>query len=102
MGMEDLLSQFQQAQGKLADMEKDMENQRVEATSANGLVKAVVNGRMELLSLNIDPKVVDPSDISMLEDLVLTAVNKALLKARDDMAQSMASNLFGGNLPNMF
>jgi DNA-binding YbaB/EbfC family protein len=69
----------------------------VEGTSGGGTVVAKVNGRLEVVSLRIDPKLVSDQDVELLEDLVVAAVNAGLLKARETAAQSVMS--LGGGLP---
>lgn len=97
-----LMQQLQQAQSRIQEMEKTMGDRRVEAEAGGGLVRAVASGRLELLSIQIDPKAIDPEDPGMLEDLVLTAANRALSQAREMMAQEMSNGLLGGKLPGMF
>jgi hypothetical protein len=98
----DLMSQLQQAQSQLQDIEKTMGDREVKADAGGGMVKVSANGRLEVLSVKIDPRAMDPGDPGMLEDLILTAVNRALAQARDLMAQEMSQGLFGGKLPGMF
>jgi len=71
----------------------------VEADAGGGAVKARANGRLELVSVRIDPKLLADGDAELLEDLVTAAVNQALLKAREAAAQSLASITGGMNLP---
>ena len=68
---------------------------QVEGTSGGGAVTALVNGRLEVVSIRIDPKIVADGDTELLEDLVTAAVNAGLTKARDSAAQSLAA-LAGG------
>jgi DNA-binding YbaB/EbfC family protein len=70
---------------------------QVEGTSGGGAVTAVINGRLELVSIRIDPKLVADGDTELLEDLVTAAVNAGLTKARDTAAQSLAS--LAGSMP---
>jgi DNA-binding YbaB/EbfC family protein len=79
-----LQEQMMQAQESLADEE-------VTATSGGGVVSVVANGHQEVLSITIDPEVVDPEDVDMLQDLVLAAVNEAL-----ERAKALASERMGG------
>ncbi len=97
-----MMEQLQQAQSRMQDMEKTMADRKFEAQSGGGLVQIVVNGKLELLAVKIDPKAIDPTDPGMLEDLILTAVNRALVQAREEVAQEMSAGLFGGGLPGMF
>ncbi len=74
---------------------------QVEGSSGGGAVTAKINGRMEMVSIRIDPKLVTDGDVELLEDLVTAAVNAAMLKARETAAQSLSS-LTGGFPPNLF
>ncbi|MBQ6946509.1 MAG: YbaB/EbfC family nucleoid-associated protein, partial [Clostridia bacterium] len=71
-------------------------------TAGGGMITATVNGKKELLSVKIDPEVVDPDDVEMLEDLVTAAVNEALSKAGKEMESKMGAITGGMNLPGMF
>ncbi len=70
---------------------------RVEGTSGGGAIVAGVNGRMELLSVRIDPKLIAEGDLELVEDLIVAAVNQALLKAREEAAASLSK--IAGGLP---
>jgi DNA-binding YbaB/EbfC family protein len=87
--------------GKIREgMEKAAESMaklEVEGTAGGGVVSAKVNGRMELLSLRIDPKLLSDGDSELLEDLIVAAVNQGLTKAREAAAQSFSS--LAGGLP---
>jgi DNA-binding YbaB/EbfC family protein len=74
----------------------------VEASAGGGMVTAVMNGKHELVSLKINPQAVDPDDVSMLEDMVLGAVNEASRKAEERMKSEMQKVAGGMNLPGMF
>ena len=76
-----ILRQAQQLQKRLNEAQEALENESVEASSGGGVVTATVSGKQKLLSIRIDPAAVDPDDVSMLEDLVLAAVNEAMDKA---------------------
>lgn len=75
--MRKMLQQAQKMQAGLAQVQKELEEARVEGSAGGGMVKAVVNGRAELVSISIDPEAVDPEDVEMLEDLVMAAVSDA-------------------------
>ena len=87
-------------------MQLKLENKRVEATSGGGMVRAVVNGKQEVLEIKIDKEVVDPKDTEMLEELVAAAVNRALEKSREMLGEEMSKITGGVELPgfltNMF
>ena len=97
-----IIQQAQKIQGQVQQMQAELENKRVEATSGGGMVRAVVNGRQELLELRIDPEVADSKDVEMLEELVCAAVNKALENSRDMMGKEMSKLTGGANLPGIF
>jgi hypothetical protein len=102
MGMNDLVRQAQIMQQKMATMQEELKTKTVEASSGGGMINVTANGGQEILSIHIDPTVINPEDVDMLQDLVLAAVNEALKKARD-MVQSEMSQLTGGiNIPGLF
>ncbi|WP_027633000.1 YbaB/EbfC family nucleoid-associated protein [Clostridium hydrogeniformans] len=100
--MQNLLKQAQKMQKQMEDMQKDLESKSFEATAGGGAVKAVVNGKNEVLEIKIKPEVVDEDDVEMLEDLVLTAVNQALKNAQDETSEGMKKVTGGMNIPGMF
>ena len=89
-------------QQKMAELQEKLQNETVEATSGGGMVKAIVNGRHELLSLKIQPKAVDPEDVEMLEDLVMSAINEAQRQAEERMRSEMEKITGGMAMPGMF
>jgi nucleoid-associated protein EbfC len=74
----------------------------VSAQAGGGMVEAVVNGRQELVSLRIDPEVVVADDVEMLQDLISAAVNEALNRSREMMAQEMSKLTGGMQIPGLF
>ena len=80
--MQQLMRQAQKMQQAMTDAQEKLDAQEYEAQSGGGVVSVKVNGKRELLSLTIDPKVVDPDDVEMLQDLVMAAVNEALRKGK--------------------
>jgi hypothetical protein len=89
-------------QKKMLQMQEELKNKVVEASAGGGMVQVKVSGGQEVLEIKIDPTVVDPNDVQMLEDLVLAAVNDGLKKAKE-MVQSEMSQLTGGlNIPGLF
>ena len=101
------MQQVKALQDKMAKIQEELANKTVETTSGGGMVTVVANGRQEVVSLKIDPQVVDPQDIEMLQDLVVAAVNDALRRSQE-MAASEMSKLAGGlnipglNIPGLF
>lgn len=97
-----LLKQAQQVQAKMAEMQEKLAKQTVEVSAGGGMVTVVMNGQHEIVSITIDPEVVDPSDVEMLEDLIMAACNEARAKV-DDMVKSEMSGLTGGlPIPGLF
>lgn len=99
--MGQLLKQAQKFQSKMAELQEELNQRTVEASAGGGMVTAVANGKQELLSIAIDPEVVDPSDVDMLQDLILAAVNDALNRAKDMTNEEMGKLTKGMNLPGM-
>lgn len=96
---------MKQAKKMYEDVQKAQEElaqNRIEATSGGGMVKATVTGKGELLSIKIDPQVVDPNDIEMLEDLVVTAVHEAVSQAAKEEAEHLQGITGGMSMPGMF
>ncbi len=99
--MGDLMKQAQQLQAKLTRAQEDAANKTVEATAGGNMVTAVVSGRLELVSLRIDPAVISSDDQEMLQDLVMAAVNEGLRKAQKLMADEMAKVTGGLKIPGL-
>jgi len=101
-GMNDMLRQAQMMHKKISKVQEEMATRTVEATAGGGMVTVTANGSQELLGVKIDPAVVDPGDVAMLQDLVLAAANEALKKAKDMMAEEMRQVTGGVNIPGLF
>jgi len=97
-----LLKQAQQMQAKMAQVQAELAEKSVEASAGGGMVKVVMNGRHEVVSVTIDPEVVDPQDIEMLEDLVAAAVTEAANRVEEMVRDEMSSITGGIPLPGMF
>jgi DNA-binding YbaB/EbfC family protein len=95
MGFGNFAKMAQQMQADMARVEAELLELRVEGTAGGGAVKAVVTGKQELLSVTIDPAVVDPDDVEMLQDLVLAAVGEALNQAKAT-AEAKLGRVTGG------
>ncbi|MBQ2679582.1 MAG: YbaB/EbfC family nucleoid-associated protein [Firmicutes bacterium] len=89
MNMNNLMKQAQRMQRQLEESKAALEEEKFEITSGGGAVKAVVSGKKELLEIKIDPEVVDPDDVEMLEDLILSAVNEAMRMADERYKEVM-------------
>lgn len=97
-----MMKQVQQMQKKMAKMQKELEEKEVESTAGGGAVSVKVNGKKEVLEINIDKDVVDPDDVEMLQDLVLAATNEALRKAEEMVNGEMEKVTGGMNIPGLF
>lgn len=93
--MNNLMKQAQKMQKQMEDMQKEMETKEFEASVGGGAVVVKANGKKEIISINIKPEVVDPDDVEMIEDLILSAVNEVLRKAEEETASKMGK-LTGG------
>ncbi|MGI5881057.1 MAG: YbaB/EbfC family nucleoid-associated protein [Syntrophomonadaceae bacterium] len=99
--MKNMLKEAKKVQEQLVKKQAELEETEVEAASGGGAVTVRVNGRQEILSVKINPEVVDPEDIEMLEDLVLTAVNEAVRKSQEMVSEEMAKITGGFNIPGL-
>lgn len=95
MNMNNLMKQAQKMQKQMAEMQEELENKDLEITSGGGAVKIIINGKKEIKSLEISKDVVDPDDIEMLQDLILTAVNESIRQA-EEMSNKEMSKITGG------
>lgn len=97
--MAGMMKKMQKLQGDMAKMQDELKTRTLEATAGGGAIKVVITGEKQIQSLKIDPSVVDAEDMEMLEDLVVAAVNEAIKKVDDMMAQEMGKLTGGMNLP---
>lgn len=98
-----MVRQAQKMQQEFLKMQQELESTKFEFTSGGGAVKATITGTRELTGIEINPEVVDPDDVEMLQDLILAAVNGVLKLADDKTSQSMAKLQGGmGGLPGLF
>ena len=99
--MGDMMKQAQQLQSKLAQIQESAGKKTVEASAGGNMVTAVVNGRLELVSLRIDPAVTSVDDVEMLQDLVIAAVNEGIRQAQQMMANEMGKVTGGLKIPGL-
>jgi DNA-binding YbaB/EbfC family protein len=95
------MQQVKALQDKIAKIQEELANQTVEASAGGGMVTVVVNGRQEIVSVKIDPQVVDPQDIEMLQDLIVAAANDGLRRAQEMAASEMGKLAGGLNIPGL-
>ena len=100
--MNNLMKQAQKFQKQMQDMQAELEDKEFSATAGGGAVTVIVNGKKQMVSIEIKPEVVDPEDVEMLQDLILAAGNEALKKAEDETAGEMKKLTGGLNIPGMF
>lgn len=92
---------MQEAQRMQDQLQRDLGEMRVSATAGGGVVTATVSGQKELLELSIDPDAVDPTDVEMLQDLVVAAVNEAIRRVDEDLQERLGGMMGGMGLPGM-
>ena len=97
-----MVKQAQKMQQQMLQMQQEMESKEYEAAAGGGMVKAAVNGKHELLRLEIVPDAVDPDDVEMLQDMVIAAVNEAMRAADTDASNNMSKLTGGLNLGGLF
>ena len=97
-----MMKQVQKMQQEMLRMQEEMENKTYSAAAGGGMVTATVNGKHEVLDLQIKPEAVDPDDVEMLQDMVIAAVNEAMRAADADSASNMSKLTGGLNLGGMF
>ena len=100
-GLGNMMKQVQQMQAKMAELQAELENAEVEASSGGGMVKVVVNGKGDLKALTIEPEVVDKDDVEMLQDLIVAALNQAKEKVQELQQEQMAGLTGGLNIPGL-
>jgi len=99
--MGNLQRMAQQMQQEMQRIEGELRDAQVDGSAGGGVVKAVVTGKQELMSITIDPSAVDPSDVDMLQDLIVAAVNDALATSRRLAEEKMAAVTGGLRIPGL-
>ncbi len=100
-GMGNLMKQAQQMQQKMMKLQEEIAQKTLDASVGGGMVTVTVNGKSEVLRIKIEPQVVDPNDVEMLEDLIVAGVNEALRKAQEMMAEEMSKLTGGLKIPGL-
>ena len=96
-----MMQQAQKLQAQLAKAQEELGNMTVEASSGGGAVTVVMNGQQKILSVKISPEVVNPEDVEMLEDMVLTAVSEAIAKSQEAAAKQLGGLTGGLKIPGL-
>ncbi len=100
--MNNMIRQAQKMQEDMAALQEELETREYEVSAGGGVVSVKINGKREVLSINIEPEVVDPDDIETLADILVAAVNEAIKKV-DEVSESEMSKITGQmNIPGMF
>ena len=100
--MNNMIKQAQKMQQEMMKMQDEMKATEFESTAGGGVITVKVSGSKQILDVNIKPEAVDPDDVEMLQDLIITAVNDAMKKV-DEAKNSKMSRLTGGmNIPGLF
>ncbi len=100
-GMANMMKQAQQLQSKMLKLQEELAEKTVESSAGGGMVKVVANGRQQIVSIRIEKEVVDPDDVEMLQDLMLAAVNDALVKSQEMVSAEMSKLTGGLNIPGL-
>lgn len=100
-GLGNILKQAQEMHSKIAQLQEEMANKTVEASAGGGMVTLVMNGKQQVLSIRIDPEVVNREDVDMLQDLISAAVNEAVRKSQEMMTEEMKKITGGLSIPGI-
>jgi len=103
-GLGNLQKQVQKMQDDMERLQNELSQQRLETTAGGGMVKVITSGAGDVLEIKIAPEAVDPSDVEMLEDLIVTAVRDAIRRAQENQAQRMGeiAGPLAGKMPGLF
>lgn len=96
-----MMKQVQQAQAKMAAVQEELKGEMVSASAGGGMVRVTISGDLQVKSIDIDPKAVDPDDVELLSDMVTAAVNEALRSAQELAASKMAAVTGGMDIPGL-
>lgn len=99
--MGNMMKQAQKLQSQMLKMQDELAAKTVEAASGGGMVKAIANGRQQILSIQIEKEVIDPEEVDMLQDLIIAAVNDALNKSQEMVSAEMSKLTGGLNIPGL-
>ncbi len=101
MDIKEIMGKVEELHKKIINLQEELSSKEVEASAGGGMVTAVANGIGQLVKIQIDPTVVDPNDIQMLQDLVVAAVNEALKKAKELREEEIAKLTGGLKIPGI-
>jgi nucleoid-associated protein EbfC len=96
-----IMKQAKKMQEKIGKLQQELENKTIEAQAGGGMVRVIVNGKFEVVSLKIEKEVVNPEDIEMLQDLIVAAVNEGIRKSQEMASAEMGKITGGLSIPGM-
>jgi DNA-binding YbaB/EbfC family protein len=96
-----IMKQAKKMQEKMGQLQQELETKTVEAQAGGGMVRVIVNGKFEIVSLKIEKEVVNPEDIEMLQDLIIAVVNEGIRKSQEMASSEMAKITGGLNIPGL-
>lgn len=99
--MNKMVKQAKQVQSQIVKMQEELQQREIETSAGGGAVTVKVNGKQEFLAIKINPEVVDPEDVEMLEDLVMAAVNEGIRQSQEMVSTEMAKITGGFNIPGL-
>lgn len=97
-----LIKEAKKMQEMASRIQEKLKDERIEATSGGGMVKAIVNGNQEIISIEIEKEVVNPNDIEMLESLIIAAINEAMRKSKELLLEEFGKITGGLPIPGLF
>ncbi|CAG7648980.1 Nucleoid-associated protein [Paenibacillus solanacearum] len=100
--MNQMMKQVKKMQEQMMKAQEDLANRTIEGTAGGGVVTVTVSGQKKVTAVVIKPEAVDPDDVEMLQDLVLTAINDAMAKAEELAGKEMSKLTGGMNIPGLF
>ncbi len=101
MDMSSIMQQAQQMQQKMREIQKELEKKTITGSAGGGMVNVTVNGQGDLLAVQIEKPLLSPDEVQMLQDLIVSATNEALRKAKELSKQELAQLTGGMNLPGL-
>lgn len=100
--MGNLLKQAQQMQQKISTLQKELEARELETSTGGGMIKIKINGKQEILDIQLEKEALEDNDVEMLQELMKTAVNQAIKESQDMVSTAMSKVTGGINIPGMF
>lgn len=100
--MNNMMKQVQQMQKKMQEVQEEVEKRELEVSAGGGAIAVKINGKKEIMSIEIKPEVIDPDDVEMLQDLIVAAVNEAIRSAEEMVSKEMSKVTGNMNIPGLF